>query len=302
MSIGSISDALSQISTIEGQIQQLQSGALLDSVLGVTSGSSSSTDTTSGSSGTSSTDFSGALAQAQGTSDATDTTDTTDATDASANTNAAADDTASSTGGTYGSLADSELGAPASSGTTTNSAGATTLSSLSGSSGLAATTGLPTTSGITSSGVALPASASSLLTSGQQQFASSLSADTGLNPGVVTSWLLSEESGSAAQSRQSAGNNDWLNVGYTGSGTYGASDSVWSDPTTAASATAQWLQGQDSISGYGTASSGIQSIMASVGQTPQAQIAALQNSGWSSSGYPDLTSVYAQVAGTASSA
>jgi hypothetical protein len=293
MSIGSISDALSQISTIEGQIQQLQSGALLDSVLGVTSGSSSSTDTTSGSSGTSSTDFSGALAQAQGTAATADATADTDATD---------DDTASSTGGTYGSLADSELGTVGSSGSATSSSdAATTLASLTGSAGLAATsgvaatTGLPTTSGVSTSGVTLPASASSLLTSGQQQFASSLSADTGLNPGVVTAWLLSEESGGAAQSRQAAGNNDWLNIGYTGSGTYGTTDSVWSDPTTAASATAQWLQGQDSISGYGTASSGIQSILSSVGQTPQAQITALQSSGWSSSGYPDLSGVYAQV-------
>ncbi len=292
MSIGTISDALSQIAAIEGQIQQLQSGALLDSVLGVTSGSSSSTDTASGSSGTSSTGFSDALAQAQGTTDATD------ATDATAETDAATDDTASSTGGTYGSLADSELGSTASLGSaTTGSDGATTLASLTGSSGLVATSGLTTTSGTGTSGVTLPASASSLLTAGQQQFASSLSADTGLNPGVVTAWLLSEESGSAAQSRQSAGNNDWLNVGYTGSGTYGASDSIWSDPTTAANATAQWLQGQDSISGYGTASSGIQSILSSVGQTPQAQIAALQDSGWSAGGYPDLGNVYGQVIG-----
>jgi len=288
MSIGSISDALSQISTIEGQIQQLQSGALLDSVMGVSSGSSSSTDTTSGSSGTSSTDFSDALTQAQATNEATDAT--------AGDTDAAADDTASSTGGTYGSLASSELGTSTTSGTgTTSSAGASTLASSAGTSGLAATAGLASTSQGTTSGVALPASASSLLTSGQQQFASSLSADTGLNPGVVTAWLLSEESGGAAQSRQAAGNNDWLNIGYTGSGAYGATDSVWSDPTTAASATAQWLQGQDSISGYGTASSGIQSILSSVGQTPQAQITALQSSGWSSSGYPDLSGVYAQV-------
>ena len=60
-----------------------------------------------------------------------------------------------------------------------------------------------------------------MLTSGQQQFAATLSSETGLNPGVVTSWLLAEESGGAAQSRQAAGNNDWLNIGYTDSATYG---------------------------------------------------------------------------------
>lgn len=255
MSIGSISDAMSQISTIEGQLQQLESGALLNSVLGV-SGGSSTTDAAISSSGTSSTDFSDALAQAQ----ATTPVETENDSDVAASTTGAA----STADAAYGSLASSELG----------------------------TTATPDSSGAT-----LPASASTLLTSGQQQFASTLSADTGLNPGVVTSWLLSEESGSAAASRQAAGNNDWLNIGYTGSGTYGATDSVWSDPSTAATATAQWLQGQDSISGYGSASSGIQSILSSVGQTPQAQIAALQSSGWSSSGYPDLAGVYSQVTG-----
>jgi hypothetical protein len=115
---------------------------------------------------------------------------------------------------------------------------------------------------------------------------------------VVTAWLLSEESGSAAQERQNAGNNDWLNIGYTDSGTYGAGDTVWSNPVNAASATAAWLQGQDSIPGYGPASSGIQAIMQSVGQSPSAQIAALQNSGWSSGGYPRMGSLYAEVAGS----
>ncbi len=58
------------------------------------------------------------------------------------------------------------------------------------------------------SGASLPGSTSTLLTSRQQQFASTLSADTGLNPSVVSAWLLSEEPGGATQSRQAAGNND----------------------------------------------------------------------------------------------
>jgi hypothetical protein len=142
----------------------------------------------------------------------------------------------------------------------------------------------------------LPAGAGTMLTSAQQTFASRLAADTGLDSGVVSAWLLAEESGGAAVSRQAANNNDWLNIGYTDSGTYGSADSVWSDPATAADATAGWLKGQNTIPGYGTASSGIQSILATAGQPPQAQISALQNSGWASSGYPSLPSLYQQVA------
>ncbi|HTX12005.1 MAG TPA: hypothetical protein VME22_25515 [Solirubrobacteraceae bacterium] len=145
-------------------------------------------------------------------------------------------------------------------------------------------------------GAALPASAQTMLTSDQQQFASRLAADTGLDPSVVSAWLLAEESGGAAQSRQAQNNNDWLNIGYTDSATYGSGDSIWSDPTTAADATAGWLKGQNTIPGYGTASSGIQGILSTAGSTPAAQIAALQNSGWASSGYPDLPSLYQQVA------
>ncbi|MBV9803098.1 MAG: hypothetical protein JO130_07920, partial [Solirubrobacterales bacterium] len=145
-------------------------------------------------------------------------------------------------------------------------------------------------------GASLPAGAQSQLTSAQQQFASRLAADTGLDPSVVSSWLLAEESGGAAQSRQAQNNNDWLNIGYTDSGTYGSADSVWSDPVTAADATAGWLKGQNTIPGYGTASSGIQAILTTAGQPASIQIAALQNSGWASSGYPSLPSLYQQLA------
>lgn len=143
---------------------------------------------------------------------------------------------------------------------------------------------------------ALTSGAAAQLTSAQQQFAARLAAQTGLNTGVVSAWLLAEESGSAAQSRQAANNNDWLNIGYTDSGTYGSADSVWSNPVTAADATAGWLKGQNTIPGYGTASAGIQAILATAGQDPSAQISALQSSGWASSGYPSLPSLYQSVA------
>src|ERR1039458_10718919 len=47
----------------------------------------------------------------------------------------------------------------------------------------------------------LPASASTLLTSGQQQFASRLAGDTGLSSSDVALWVLGEESGAARPPR-----------------------------------------------------------------------------------------------------
>jgi hypothetical protein len=211
----------------------------------------------------------------------------------------------SSSGSSSASTFANQLASAQGTGTGTSAAATTAGSDSSfGSLGSSALGSLSTggvSSGASSSGAALSSSASAQLTSSQQQFASQLSADTGLNPNVVSSWVLAEESGGAAQSRQAAGNNDWLNIGYTDSGTYGSSDSVWSDPTTAATATAAWLKGQDSIPGYGTASSGIQAILSTVGQTPAAQIQAIQSSGWASGGYPSLGALYQQVAGPTSS-
>ena len=189
---------------------------------------------------------------------------------------------------------DPSTAAPAtqSSGTTgTGSTGQTFAATLQQAQGVGTATGLVGTSS------AVPAGASGKMTTGQQQFASRLAADTGLDPGVVSAWLLAEENGSAASSRQASNNNDWLNIGYTDSGTYGSSDSIWSDPTAAADATAGWLKGQNTIPGYGTASGGIQAILSTAGQTPQAQIAAIQNSGWASSGYPSLPGLYSSLAG-----
>jgi len=177
--------------------------------------------------------------------------------------------------------------------------GAPSSDALSGTSGSSFTDLLSSAVGSTSStgSSTLPSATSTMLTSDQRQFASRLAADTGLDPGVVSAWLLSEESGGAAAARQGANNNDWLNIGYTDSATYGSGDSIWSSPTAAADATAGWLKGQNTIPGYGTASSGIQAILQTAGQDPSAQIAALQSSGWASSGYPDLPSLYAQLAG-----
>jgi hypothetical protein len=182
----------------------------------------------------------------------------------------------------------------ANSAASTSGSGGTTGASMSFSSQLSnAITGSTAATGASG----LPAGASAMLTSAQQTFAGRLAADTGLDAGVVSAWLLAEESGGAAVSRQAANNNDWLNIGYTDSGTYGSADSIWSDPSAAADATAGWLKGQNTIPGYGTASSGIQSILGTAGQSPATQLSALQGSGWASSGYPSLPSLYQQVAG-----
>lgn len=157
---------------------------------------------------------------------------------------------------------------------------------------LTGTTGL--TTGSSSGSAALPSGASGRLNANQQAFASRLAADTGLDAGVVAAWVTAEEPASAAQAPNGA--NNWLNIGDTGSGNYGGGSSVWASPVTAADETAQWLAGK-SLPGYGPASAGVQSILATAGQSAQAQIQAIQGSGWASSGYPDLLSIYQSIAG-----
>ncbi len=266
----SIADALSAISQIQQQFAELSTGTLSG-----TSAASSSASTA----GTSAPASTGGLATATGTTDAATSTGS-----ATAFADALAQAQGSGIGSSLPTLETSDLSGLI--GTDDNTLGT-----------YAASPSLITGGASTTAGVSLPAAAASQMTAGQQQFAETLAADTGLNPGVVSAWVLSEESGSAAQSRQASGNNDWLNVGYTDSGTYGSADATWSDPISAADATAGWLRGQGTIPGYGTAGTQIQAILQTVGQSPDAQIAALQNSGWASSGYPSLPSLYAQITG-----
>ncbi len=249
-----------------GRIGQIEQQLAQLNVATLPQASSASAAPAAGTAAPSTSSFADALAQAQGTG-----FDSTDATSLAGGT------------GALGSAGGSSSLTP---------------SQLEGMLGLTGGAGLP----VAGSQGTLPSAARTMLTSDQQQFASRLAAQTGLDPGVVCAWLLAEENGSAAQSRQSADNNDWLNIGYTGAGTYGASDSIWSDPITAADATAGWLKGQNTIPGYGTASSGIQAILSAAGQSPTAQMSAIQTSGWAGSGYPDLPGVYSQVTAGAQTA
>lgn len=125
-------------------------------------------------------------------------------------------------------------------------------------------------------------------TSGQVTFIQRLASDSGMNEGVIAAWCLAEESSSAAQARQSADNHNWLNIGYFDSGPGQiAFNSAFGNPTTAADQTFKFLSGT-----WGGASSGIRSILSTATKSPQAQISAIQKSGWATSGYPNLPSLY----------
>ena len=75
------------------------------------------------------------------------------------------------------------------------------------------------------------------LNANQQTFAGELAAKTGLAPNVVAGWVMSEEPASSKQAPNGA--NNWLNIGSTDSGFYGAGNPAWSNPTAAADFTAQ---------------------------------------------------------------
>jgi hypothetical protein len=139
--------------------------------------------------------------------------------------------------------------------------------------------------------------AGGLLNANQTAFAAELSAKTGLDPKVVAGWVLSEEPASSKQAPNGA--NNWLNIGATDSGYYGAGNPAWSDPKAAADFTAQWMAGT-AAPGFGTASSGIQSILKTAGKSISDQIVAIQHSGWASSGYPNLVNTVESVSGSAS--
>lgn len=145
---------------------------------------------------------------------------------------------------------------------------------------------------------------SSMFTPGQVIFINRYAQQTGLDPRVVAAEVYNESnintSGpGGALARQAAGDHDWLNIGRTDTGPRGAGYAAWRDPITAADASAAWVKGQLSIPGFGRASSGIQGIPGYANQSPAAQIQAIQRSGWASSGYPNLPSVYRTVTGGA---
>ena len=142
----------------------------------------------------------------------------------------------------------------------------------------------------------------SYLTNGQREFADEFSKSTGLDPRVVGSWLLAEQSGSAAQNYEGKGYHNWLNIAQTDSGpAKGAYSRAFGSARSAARASAEWMQGRGALAHeYGAPAPGIRSILHSRGQGYDAQIRAIAGSGWASSGYNGgntLRQLYQQLAG-----
>lgn len=138
---------------------------------------------------------------------------------------------------------------------------------------------------------------SSPLAQPQEIFAQHLAKLTGLDANVIRGWTLAEESSGAARQRAAQGNNNWLNIGYFDSGAaqWAKGGGPFSNPVSAAQATAQFLKGQR----WG-ASPGIQRILSTAGLSPQQQIKAIASSGWASSGYGggrNLLKTYGLVSG-----
>jgi hypothetical protein len=140
------------------------------------------------------------------------------------------------------------------------------------------------------------------LTSGQEKFAGTFARETGLDPRVVGAWLKAEQSGSAAKYYEDKGYNNWLNIANTDSGpASGAHSSVWTNPETAAKASAEWIKGRGQIAKeYGAPAAGVRGILHSAGQDAESQIKAISGSGWASSGYNNgntLRELYGELSG-----
>ncbi len=120
---------------------------------------------------------------------------------------------------------------------------------------------------------------SGLLTGGQERFVARLATLTGLAPRVIGAWALAEESSVYAQRRQSAEDNNWLNIGYFDSGAGAiAFNRAFRNPESAADKTAESLEGK-----WGGASPSIHAILHSAGESPERQMSAIADSDWASS-------------------
>ena len=124
------------------------------------------------------------------------------------------------------------------------------------------------------------------LNGNQTAFAKRLQADTGLDPKVISAWMLNEEPASSSHAPNGA--NNWLNIGAYDSGgwAFGGS-SVWNDPNRAADATASFILGHavNGVNAPAYGSPSIRAIIHSVGKSVKEQAAAIARSDWASSHY-----------------
>jgi hypothetical protein len=119
------------------------------------------------------------------------------------------------------------------------------------------------------------------LTPGQKKFSRIVARKTGLSPRVIAAQALAEESGSYAQQREAEGNHNWLNIGYFDSGPGEITrDPTWSNPKSAAKATARFYNNQE----FGPSEKIAAIVPTSAGKSDAAQIAAIGNSDWATSG------------------
>lgn len=122
------------------------------------------------------------------------------------------------------------------------------------------------------------------LTPTQKRIAMLVSKYTGgiLKPATVATQELQEMSGSAALRRDAEHNYDVLNIGYTDSGPLALTGgSEWSNPNTAAKATAAFFKGEK----YGP-SQGISEILEKAkGKSVAEQLQIIGESGWATSAY-----------------
>jgi hypothetical protein len=133
------------------------------------------------------------------------------------------------------------------------------------------------------------------VTAGQKAFGEELAKITGLSPQVVGAWMLAENSDQNAIEKDASGYHNWLNIGPF------AKDARFADPVSAAQLTKDWLEGQDDTPGYGAADSIQQSILPSAGKSDEEQMAAIEGSAFSATGYGaggSLAGTYSQVKGS----
>jgi hypothetical protein len=121
----------------------------------------------------------------------------------------------------------------------------------------------------------------------QQEFIQGFHRATGMDPGVIATWIVSEV---GRNIRYPPGHNDfnYLNIGNTDSQWF--SGSFWARKSAYESGviSGAWAAGRLSVPGYGRADPRIVDIIKSAGRSASDQIAALINSPWASNHYSSL--------------
>lgn len=107
------------------------------------------------------------------------------------------------------------------------------------------------------------------LTPSQKTFGKELSRLTGLSPKTVGGWLLAEDSGSAASSKESSGDANWLNIG--------PGYNLGANPQKAAAYTANLINTSQYYGG----------IRAAAGKGVGPEVAAIRQSPWDGAHYPN---------------